>query len=189
MPTRAGERLVKAAEELFYAEGIRAVGVERLLDAAGIGRASFYRHFTSKDELVVEVLRAQDRRWRQWLQEAVIRHGGGPLAVFDALAERVAATNFRGCASINAMVELADPHSAGHEVAAGHKRAVIDYLDGLLRAAGRTDHAELAEQFMLLVDGAIVAALRERNAAPARRAKSMAGALLAQQPNSEEPAR
>src|SRR5436190_23651368 len=101
MATHARERLLDAAEELFYAEGIRGVGVERILAESGVGRASFYRHFQSKDELVVAVLRARDERWRLWLDEAVTAHGGGPLAVFDALAERFAAVDFRGCAFIN----------------------------------------------------------------------------------------
>lgn len=178
MPTRARERLVEAAEELFYSEGIRAVGVERLLAASGVGRASFYRHFSSKDDLVVAMLRGYDERWRQWLQEAVAARGGTPLAVFDALAQQFASADFRGCASINTMVEVADTDSPAHRVAAEHKRSVTGYIEGLLAAAGHAEPAALAEQFMLLLDGAIVTALRERTAEPARRAKAIAADLL-----------
>ena len=179
MPTRARERLVRAAEELFYSEGIRAVGVERLLAASGVGRASFYRHFTSKDDLVVAIVRGYGEQWRGWLEQEVTARGGAPLAVFDALAEQHAAPEFRGCASINAMVEAADSGSAAHGVAAENKEAVVDYLDGLLAAAGHDEHRALAEQFMLLIDGATVTALRERTRAPALRAKAIAEMLLA----------
>lgn len=178
MATRARERLVQTAGELFYAEGIRAVGVERLLAVSGVGRASFYRHFPGKDDLVVAVLRAHGDAWCAWLREAVRARGGGPLAIFDALAERFAADDFRGCAAINAMVESADPGSAAHRVAAGHKRDVTAYVAELLRASGRDDHAELAEQFMILIDGAIVTAVRERAALPAVRAGAVAARLL-----------
>lgn len=179
MPTRARDRLLTTAERLFYADGVRAVGVERILAESGVGRASFYRHFTSKDDLVVAVLRARDERWRRWLDEAVTAHGGQPLAVFDALAERFAQKDFRGCAFINTMVEAADPASVAHHVAADHKRQVTGYVDGLLADAGRTDHAVMAEQFVLLMDGAIVTALRESSAEPAHRARAIAVALLA----------
>ena len=73
MPVNARERLLETAERLFYAEGIRAVGVERILEESGVGRASFYRHFASKDDLVVEVLRRRDEAWRAWLAASAER--------------------------------------------------------------------------------------------------------------------
>ncbi|WP_327657344.1 TetR/AcrR family transcriptional regulator [Streptomyces sp. NBC_00483] len=178
MPTHARDRLIKAAEELFYAEGIRAVGLERLLAASGVGRASFYRHFPGKDDLVVAVVRGAGERVLRWLTNEVKARGGEPLAVFEALAERFTHSGFRGCVAINTIVEYADPDSAAHRVAAEHKEDVIRYLDGLLAAAGQPQHAELARQFMLLFDGAMVTALRERTPQPARRAKAVAAALL-----------
>ncbi|MGV9775027.1 TetR/AcrR family transcriptional regulator [Streptosporangium sp. NPDC003464] len=179
MPTRARERLLDTAEELFYAEGVRAVGVEQILTVSKVGRASFYRHFPSKDDLIVAMLERRDLRWRQWLAERVAAHGGGPLAVFDALAERFARADFRGCAFINTMVESADPDSPAHRVAAGHKNRVIGYVESLLVAAGHRDPAVLARQLVMLMDGAIVTALRERSAAPAGQARAVAAALLA----------
>jgi AcrR family transcriptional regulator len=178
MATHARERLLRTAEQLFYAEGVRAVGVERLLTVSGVGRASFYRHFASKDDLIVAVLRNYDEAWRSWLTQRVEELGGDPLAVFDALAERCASADYRGCASINTMVETVDESSPAYQVALTHKRAVTDYLDGLLSSAGRPDHALLAEHFMQLIDGALVTALRERGTEPAHRARAAAGALL-----------
>jgi AcrR family transcriptional regulator len=178
VPSQARQRLLETAERLFYADGIRAVGVERILNESGVGRASFYRHFAAKDDLVVAVLEGRDERWRQWLTDAVTERGGQPLAVFDALGERFARDDFRGCAFINSMVESADPKSAAHRVAAAHKRKVVRYVDGLLTEAGVANHAQIADQFILLIDGAIVTALRERSTGPAKRAKAVAACLL-----------
>ncbi|RKE20376.1 TetR/AcrR family transcriptional regulator [Streptomyces sp. TLI_171] len=180
MATHARARLLDTAEQLFYAEGIRAVGVERILAESGVGRASFYRHFPGKDELVVAVLTRRDQNWRDWLAARVAEHGGRPLNLFDALAERFARADFRGCAFINTMVETADPDSPAHQVAAAHKREVTRYVAGLLEADGRpaADAADLARRLVLLMDGAIVTALREGGTAPAAEARDVAAALL-----------
>lgn len=182
MATRARERLLATAEELFYTEGIRAVGVDRLLQESGVGRASFYRHFAGKDELVVAVLEDRDRRWLDWLKKSVEAKADTPadrpLAVFDALSERFSGKDFRGCAFINTMVEVADPTSAAHRVADRHKRHVIDYLNEILTDAGRSDARELASAFALLIDGAIVTSVRETTPAAAERAREIARQLL-----------
>ncbi|MFI9201354.1 TetR/AcrR family transcriptional regulator [Streptomyces sp. NPDC053048] len=179
MPTHARDRLIQAAQELFFAEGIRAVGVERLLTVSGVGRASFYRHFASKDDLVIEVLQGRDRTWRQWLAEAVRARGNDPLAVFDALAEEGAGGDFRGCAFINAVAEIADTDSPVRRIAAEHKRAVTEFIAGLLADAGHRDSPALAEEFVLLMDGSTVTATRERSTEPIRRAQRIARGLLA----------
>ncbi|MEV4188343.1 TetR/AcrR family transcriptional regulator [Streptosporangium canum] len=179
MPTQARERLLDTAEKLFYAEGIRAVGVEQILTASKVGRASFYRHFPSKDDLVVAMLERRDLRWREWLAERVAVHGGGPLAVFDALAERFTRADFRGCAFINTMIESADPGSPAHRVAADHKSRVTGYVESLLVTAGHRDPATRARQLVMLMDGAIVTALRERSVVPAEQARAVAATLLA----------
>ncbi|MEV7212004.1 TetR/AcrR family transcriptional regulator [Kitasatospora cineracea] len=180
MATHARARLLDTAEALFYAEGIRAVGVERILAASGVGRASFYRHFAGKDALAVAVLTRHDQGWRDWLAARVAELGGHPLAVFDALAERFAREGFRGCAFLNTMLETADPDSPAHRVAAAHKRRVAEYLAGLLAAAGHPPG--LARQLLLLMDGATVTALREGTPGPAAEARAMAAALLAAAP-------
>lgn len=179
MPVKARERLLSTAEALFYAEGIRAVGVERILTESGVGRASFYRHFSGKDALVVAVIENRDRKWRSWLEERVAALGGSPLSVFDALAERFAGQDFRGCAFINTMVESADPQSPAHRAAALHKARVLTYVEQLLAEATVPDPAARAGEFTLLMDGAIVTALRERTPDAALRAKGVARAILA----------
>jgi AcrR family transcriptional regulator len=178
MATRARERLVRAAEDLFYAEGIHAVGVERLLAESGVGRASFYRHFASKDDLIATVLRERDAKWRRALAGAVTARGGHPLAVFDAMAADFGGDDYRGCSFINAMAEIADTGHAVYLLADEHKRAVTEYVDGLLAKAGYAERTGLADQFVLLMDGAIVTALRTRSPEPARRARTIAETLL-----------
>ncbi|MGW5308351.1 TetR/AcrR family transcriptional regulator [Nocardia thailandica] len=182
MATQARQRLLTTAEELFYADGIRAVGVDRLLQESGVGRASFYRHFAGKDDLVVAVLEDRDRRWLDWLRESVESAtddpAARPLAVFYALAERFARNDFRGCAFINTMIEVADPTSAAHQVADRHKRRVIAYLTDLLTAAGHPTPAPTAAELALLIDGAIVTAVRENTPAAAHRAATIAAHLL-----------
>ena len=170
MPTAARDRLIAAAERLFYAEGVRAVGVERLLAESGVGRASFYRHFPGKDDLVVTVLGGRLSRWRVDLAAAVEARGGGVLAVFDVLADQATDPAFRGCAAINAMVEAADPDSAAHRVAADHKEHLAAYLQTL------TGDAELARELLLLVDGALVTSLRDPGAIS--RARALAARLI-----------
>lgn len=178
MPTRARDRLLETAEELFYAEGIQAVGVERLLTASGVGRASFYRHFVGKDALVAAVLVRRGEHWTAWLKGAVAAHGGGPLAVFDALADRAQDQGFHGCAFINAMAETADPTSEVYRLAEAHKRRLIGYVGQLIEEAGYERHEVLAEQFVLLMDGATVTTMYERTPAAALRAREIARQLL-----------
>lgn len=193
MAVQARERLLTASEELFYAEGIRAVGVERILTASGVGRASFYRHFAGKDELVVAVLTRTDERWREWLRETVTGYGlpaaERPIAVFDALGEWLDGAGHRGCAFINAMVEAADRTSPIHEAAAAHKEAVTDYLARLLAEAGRDDHETLAPELMLLIEGALVTSQREGTSEAAIRAGRIARVLLARQPDPRDAVR
>lgn len=183
MAKNARERLLTAAEELFYAEGIRAVGVERILEESGVGRASFYRHFASKDDLVVEVLRGRDVRYREWMARSVEARAASPhdrpLAVFDVLADRFAQADFRGCAFINTIVETADAGSAAHRAADEHKRAMTAYLEGLLADAGWSEAESLAEQQLLLMDGATVTAVRENGPKAASRSRTIFATLLA----------
>jgi len=181
-PSDVRERILATASELFYANGIRATGVDTIIAASGVAKASFYRHFPSKDDLVLAFLERRDALWRDWLRESVERlatdPADRPLAVFDALAERFARKDFRGCAFINSMIELADREHVGHIAAATHKSRVRDYLESLLARASRPDARPLADELLLLIDGAIVSAVREGSPEPARRARAIAARLL-----------
>lgn len=189
MANRARDRLLRTAEELFYAEGTRAVGIDRILAESGVGKASLYRHFESKDDLVIAVLQQRDESWRAWLRDSVdgldLPSSERPLAIFDALAERFARRDFRGCAFINTMVEAADPQGPVHEAAAVHKRRLTGYVDSLLEDGGWADHRRLAEELVLLIDGAIVTALREGTPDAAAKARRVARMLLRQESRSD----
>jgi len=182
VPVSCRERILQTAAELFYAEGIRAVGVDTIIANANVAKASFYKHFPSKDDLVLEFLKRRDAFWRDWLVSGVERlspdAAGRPLAVFDALAERFVTKGFRGCAFINTIVELANRNHAAHVASDEHKRAVTSYLRGLLKAAGVAKPDGLAHEFMILMDGAIVTAVREGSPRAALAAKRIAAILL-----------
>jgi len=175
------ERILETASDLFYRQGIQAVGIDAIIDGAEVARMSFYRHFGSKEGLVLAFLAERDTQFRAWLDTWVRRlapdPADRPLAVFDALALRFAPEGYRGCAFLNAMAETADRDHAVHRAAAAHKAHVEAYLADLLADAGH-DRA-LAPDFLLLFDGAVVAAVREGTPAPAARARRLAALLLA----------
>ncbi|WP_437893070.1 TetR/AcrR family transcriptional regulator [Sorangium sp. So ce124] len=179
----ARSHILEVAERLFYAEGYRAVGVDRLIAEADVAKATFYRHFPTKDDLLVAVLDARDARFRAWLAGRVEALAGDPrdrpLAVFDALAELFAADDFRGCAFLNTMVEVASRSHPAHEAAQRHKLRLIDYFERLLREAGVPAADALSPQLLLLIDGAIVTAVREGGPGAAARARSLAENLIA----------
>ncbi|WP_437292753.1 TetR/AcrR family transcriptional regulator [Sorangium sp. So ce426] len=179
----ARRHILEVAERLFYAEGYRAVGVDRLIAEADVAKATFYRHFPTKDDLLVAVLDARDARFREWLAVRVEALADDPrdrpLAVFDALAELFAADDFRGCAFLNTMVEVASRSHPAHEAAQRHKQRLIDYFDRLLREAGVPSASAMAPQILLLIDGAIVTAVREGGPGAAARARSLAENLIA----------
>lgn len=180
MATNARERLLDAAEELFYTQGTRGTGIEQILQVSGVGRASFYRHFASKDELVVAVLRRRREYWSANSVPRVLERGGHPLDVFDVLAERLEETGFRGCAFLNTLVEVPDPGEPAHREAVEQKDDQRGLFAQCLAAHGYADpDGDLARQLLLLYDGAAVAGLREKSPRPAFDARAMAELLLA----------
>ena len=126
------ERILKVADKLFYQDGIRAVGVDRLISESGVAKASFYRAFPSKDDLVAAWLDLRDQHWRAWLhatiEQLAPRAQDKPLAVFDALDTRFRQPTFRGCAFINTITELARLDHPGALAARRHKESVRTLL-------------------------------------------------------------
>lgn len=180
------ERILKVADKLFYQDGIRAVGVDRLIAESGVAKASFYRAFPSKDDLVAAWLDMRDQQWRAWLQATIDqlapRAQDKPLAVFDALDTRFRLSTFRGCAFINTLTELARLDHPGAHAARRHKESVRTLLASLLKDAGYKNFESLSVIFLQLIDGAIVAAVREGKPDSALRAKQLAELTLAAQP-------
>lgn len=154
----ARQRLIDAADRLFYAHGINATGVDAVLAAADVPEMTFHRHFRGKDDLVAAYLEGRDIRWRTTLHEATTRAGDDPraqlLAVFDALGTWHSDPRFRGCAFTNAAAELAAPDHPARAVVDAHKRAVRQHMTEI---ANRTPHTApnlLVDQLLMLFEGA-----------------------------------
>src|SRR6266567_3988219 len=131
------QRILDTAAELFYREGVRGVGVDRIAAESGLAKMTLYYHFKSKDELVVAWLRRRDEEWMSWLKSAVEgRDGTGLLAVFEALREWFETPDFRGCAFINAHAELGWSSPEAAEIVIENKRTLTPYLAQLARREG-----------------------------------------------------
>ena len=159
----AKQRLLDTADRLFYREGFRAVGIDRLIAEAGVAKMTLYTYFPSKDDLIVAVLQYREAQVLAFFRAAMARHAKrtkDPLrAFFAALKEWFESPGFRGCAFQNAAVELADPAHAGTQFVRDHKRRFADLLRGLVEASVGPGAAQLTPAIALLVEGAIVTAL------------------------------
>lgn len=174
-PTR--QRLIEAANHRFYRDGFRGVGIDQILDDVGISKTAFYKHFESKEDLVLEVLRHHDRWWREAFRSMVRQRGGDtPLgqlkALMDVVAEVIESDEYRGCFFINVSMEFPLAHDPAHVAAAESKRAIEEFVRELATRAGATDPAALAEDLCMVMEGAYVTqqvACGNRTAAIARR--------------------
>ncbi len=152
------ERLLAAADELFYNEGVHTVGIDRVIEQAGVSKASLYALFGSKDELIRGYLERRHEARRRRIEQAFARCDTPRerlLAVFDVLADRLSRPESRGCAFINAGAE--SPLGSATEQATQDYRAwVVELFAEQARAAGAADPKALAAQLILLYDGAAV---------------------------------
>ncbi|WP_374224105.1 TetR/AcrR family transcriptional regulator [Streptomyces sp. ISL-66] len=170
----ARTRLLDAAEALFYSEGIQAVGMDRLRTESGVPLKRLYRLYPAKESLVTAYLERRDRRWIAGLREAVTG-GADPVgAAFDWLGRWFSEPGFRGCAFLNAYGELGAGPAGVLEVVRRHK-AELRTLLAEIAGPGRED---LAEQLLLLVEGATVVAALEPGPGAAARAREAAYALV-----------
>jgi AcrR family transcriptional regulator len=176
----ARDRLLAAADELFYAEGVHTVGIDRIIERAGVAKASLYSTFGSKEELVRAYLEGRHQIRRDRLLTGLERFGTPRerlLGVFDVLAEVAGKPGFRGCAFYNASAESA-PGGPIEEVASANRAWTRGLFTELARDARVTDPAALADQLVVLYDGASVGGRMDHSAAAAGVARSMAASLL-----------
>jgi AcrR family transcriptional regulator len=180
MGVNARERILETATQLFYRDGIHRVGIDLVIAESGVAKMSLYRHFGSKEELVLAFLDRINTEWFTWLEERVARARPRqrPLAVFDALGEWFSTPTFRGCPFVSSAAEFRDAADPVHRAAWTFKKGLRDYFQVLLREADRSDHAALADAFLLLADGAMVRAAMEGKPDSARIARRTASALL-----------
>lgn len=152
------QRILDAANELFYNHGIRATSADRIIEQVGITKVTFYRHFRSKGDLVVAYLQQQSAAEQAWMLSTV--HDGDPLATVRAIAAGIGAAScspgFRGCAFINAAAEYPDRDDPVRLAVEAHRSWMVHQFAGIAEQAGVSDVRSVASQFMILRDGAMV---------------------------------
>lgn len=169
----AKERILRTAHDLFYAEGLRATGIDRVIAEAGVTKVTFYRHFPSKNDLILAYLTLRHERWMTWFTEALARHGGaskGAQAIHPAMKEWFggkALGDFRGCAFLNGVSEIGPAMPDVVEVARRHKQQMTDAIEALLPPSAQ--RRRTAEALAVAMDGAIVRAQYGGDPAPALR--------------------
>ncbi|UFS57552.1 TetR/AcrR family transcriptional regulator [Subtercola endophyticus] len=180
----ARDRLLAASDELFYTEGIHTVGIDRVIEKAGVAKGSLYYIFGGKDQLIEAYLFNRHQAWMHTVQQgldAVDEPQAKILAVFDQLGTLFAQPDFRGCAFMNATAE-ALPGSPEDRAATKFRGWIHELFGELAGAAGATDPKALADQLVVLYDGANTTAQMDKTAAPARTAKTMAQLVLTATP-------
>ena len=156
------DRILGVASDLFYREGVHAVGVDLVVKESGIAKTSLYRHFGSKDALVAAFLEREDADfWRQW--EAIAdRHRDDPEGELEAylgwMAERLQRPGYRGCPQLNVAAELPDPFHPARRIAAAHKDKMRRHLSQLAKRMGLRSPDEVGAQLALAFDGAFISA-------------------------------
>ncbi|MFB7528375.1 TetR/AcrR family transcriptional regulator [Streptomyces sp. NPDC056178] len=158
--SEARARLLNTATRIFYAEGIHSVGVDRIIAEAQVTRATLYRHFSGKEELVLAYLDQADRGLRA--QAAAARADGGPAAdkvraVGRSITEGIRSPGFRGCAFLNAVAEYPDPAHPIHQAVLAHRRWFLDTVTELLAQAGCAPADAAGRHLVMLRDGAMAA--------------------------------
>jgi AcrR family transcriptional regulator len=184
IPTAEGgsprDRLLATASELFYEHGVHTVGIDKIIERAGVAKASLYSTFGSKDGLVRAYLEARHQARQARLSAEIDRHDDPRarlLAVFDVLAETVAQPGFRGCAFANASAE-SELDSGAADITRRVRRRLCDTLTELATALGVADAPALARQLTLLYDGALAQSRLDPNPSAATAAKDAANELV-----------
>jgi len=177
----AAQRVLAAASRLFYANGVRAVGIEWIVAESGVAKASLYRHFQSKDELVAAFLEREDREfWQQW--DGVVAAAANPkaelMSLLDWIGKRVSRDGYRGCPQINVAAEFADPEHPARKIRRRHKVAMLERLRDIVGRIGVTRPDDTAVQLAMLIDGAFTSDGRLSKTNAVRILQNGADALL-----------
>ena len=181
--TTTRDRILEAAYHLFYRQGFHAIGVDRIANAANITRQTLYNHFDSKDDILLEVVRIRDRRWQENFRREVERRGGeDPIAqlhsVFDILDEWFQDQEFNGCIFISAASEFPAAADPAHRAAKANFDGIREILAEIAGRARFLDPVDFAFQFSIIVQGAIVTEVIDRQGTTAIGAARLATALI-----------
>jgi AcrR family transcriptional regulator len=157
---RAADRILGAAWDLFYREGIRAVGVDEIVRQAGVTKPSLYRSFASKDELAASYLRGYETKFWARFEEAIAAHPGDPrkqiLAFLSGVEERAMTKGFRGCGMTNAAIEYPESNHPARLVSEANKRELRRRLRAMAGEMGARDADTLGDGLLLLIEGAYI---------------------------------
>jgi len=180
--SKARQRIVETAERLFYAEGIRSVGIDRIIAEAEVAKMTLYNHFASKDDLILAVLHYREEKFggmfERWMERHVKKGMDRLEAFFAALKDWFKSPGFRGCAFINACVELADADHAASQFSAEHKERFHAMLSEIITQTSGAKASSVAPAIALMVEGAIVTAVMEQTSDAADVAKEAALVLV-----------
>jgi AcrR family transcriptional regulator len=180
---RVRDRIMKTASELFYRHGIHAVGVDTIASEAGTNKMSFYRNFASKDELVAEYLRAEEREGLLWWDETLAAHAGNPRlqveSLFDMLVKNTCDEDSRGCALANAAVEITEPDHPARPVVEKYKADMRRRFRQLAHDMKAREPDSLGDSLMLLWEGAYLTRVTMGQNGPVQGAAKAARALIA----------
>ena len=181
----ARERVLGTAYELFCRHGTRAVGIDRVVAESGVAKMTLYRHFRSKDDLILAVLGRRNALWTEgWVQHEVTSRATDPadrlLVIFDIFDEWFHTESFEGCTFVNMLLEVTDRESPIHQASREHLRIIREFVRSLAADAGVRDPDGFAHQWHILMKGSIVAA-GEGDVDAARRARAMGELLLARE--------
>ena len=161
-PLRAADKILNVAGDLFYRQGIRAIGVDEVVRKAGVTKPSLYRSFPSKDELAASYLRRYDEEFWERFDEAVAAHPGDPraqiLAFLSRVAKRSQKPGYRGCGMTNAAVEYPEPKHPARLVSEDNKKELRRRLRAMAADMGARDANELGDGLLLLIEGAYISA-------------------------------
>jgi len=180
----ARQRILDSAYELFSRRGVRGVGIDEVIMNASVAKATLYRHFKSKDELVLAFLQQREQLWTKgWVEAEARRRGETPeeqlLAIFDLFHEWFQKDDFEGCSFINGLLEMNDRGTPIGKASADHLNTIRSIIRSLAEEAGLRDPEQFAHSWHILMKGSIVAA-GEGDRDAARRAQAM-GRLLIEQ--------
>jgi AcrR family transcriptional regulator len=184
LSSTARDRILSSAYELFSHHGIRAVGVDEVIKQAQVAKATLYRHFASKDDLVLAFLQQREQLWtKEWVEAEARRRADTPeeqlLAIFDLFDEWFNREDFEGCSFINVLLEMNDRKTTLGGASAVHLANIRSIIRQLATEAGLRDPEQFAHSWHILMKGSIVAA-GEGDRDAARRARAMGRLLIAQ---------
>ena len=179
---QAKDKILATAFRLFYAQGLRAAGIDTIIAESGVAKATFYKYFPAKDDLILAYLEQVDGVWSGQLHAAAEAAGPVPadqlVGLFDALSSACRRDGYRGCAFINAAAE-SPSGTRVHERTVAHKQSILAWITELAERAGARNPEVLARSLTLILDGGLASGVLDGDPAAAAAAKSTAEQLVA----------